>query len=280
MAGAAGDCIGFHAEGRAPPVSIPEGEWRVSDDTLLTLATCEGILRGGGVTPEAIAAGLVDAFRRRRIPGLGASTLRALRALDEGAHWAAAGRPGERAAGNGAAMRIAPLALFVTGESEEERRLVRDVCRITHKNDEAYVAALAVIRALHLGGEPGAAAPDAIGSIARALPDTCVRDAMLSLAALGADADEAVAAEISGTSGYAVESVPLAIFLGLRWRDDAGAAIQAAVRCGGDTDTIASIAGQIAGAAGAEIPDDWAARIPLAADIRRLAADLASLRGE
>src|SRR5690606_2883169 len=124
MAGAAGDCIGFHAEGRAPPVSIPEGEWRVSDDTLLTLATCEGILRGGGVTPEAIAAGLVDAFRRRRIPGLGASTLRALRALDEGAHWAAAGRPGERAAGNGAAMRIAPLALFVTGESEEERRLV------------------------------------------------------------------------------------------------------------------------------------------------------------
>jgi ADP-ribosylglycohydrolase len=252
MAGAAGDCVGFAWEGRPAPVEreiCPE-RWRVSDDTILTLATCEGIVAAGRVTAESIAKALADSFRSRRIPGLGASTLRALRALESGSHWAMAGRSGEHAAGNGAAMRIAPLALFLSGEGAQERQLIRDVCRITHKNDEAYIGALAVILALHLANESSLPAPVLVGRIAESLPDTRVRDSLVALSALAIDADHETAAAVTGNGGHSAESVPLAIFLGLRWRDDAGRAITSAVRSGGDTDTIASIAGQIGGGRG------------------------------
>lgn len=85
----------------------------LSDDTQLTLATCEAIIEIGRPEPEAIAKSFLRWFRERRISGVGASTLKALRDLDAGVHWTLAGRKGEMAAGNGAAMRIAPVAFLV-----------------------------------------------------------------------------------------------------------------------------------------------------------------------
>jgi ADP-ribosylglycohydrolase len=40
-------------------------------------------------------------------------------------------------AGNGGAMRIAPLAFVL--DSLDKRVLIRDAVRITHANDEAYL---------------------------------------------------------------------------------------------------------------------------------------------
>lgn len=51
-------------------------------------------------------------------------------------------------AGNGAAMRIAPLAFHVDPALAQDRQVIRDVCRITHHNDEAYVGALAIVGAV------------------------------------------------------------------------------------------------------------------------------------
>ena len=270
VAGAAGDCIGAPVEGREPRAfSLPADPWRFTDDTVLTLATCRALVAAGRADPAAIAAELAAAFRRG-IRGLGASTLRALTALAEGAHWATAGRPGERAAGNGAAMRIAPLAVLLAGESDADRQQIRDVCRITHKNDEAYVGALAVVRAIR---RPGST----VGELAGSLPDTNVRDAMMAIAALGPDASPGDAAAAVGNSGFVAESVPLAIFTAVWAGGDAAAAIRAAVECGGDTDTIASIAGQIAGARGGAIPDAWRARLPDGREIVELSRQLAAM---
>ena len=72
--------------------------------------------------------------------GLGSSTLKPLRELQVGGHWALVGRSGEYAAGNGAAMRIAPLAF----KQQVDRQTLKDICSITHKNDEAYTGALAI----------------------------------------------------------------------------------------------------------------------------------------
>ena len=47
-------------------------------------------------------------------------------------------------------MRIAPLAFFLDPEDAGDRQLIRDVCRITHHNEEAYVGALAVVTAVDL----------------------------------------------------------------------------------------------------------------------------------
>src|SRR5438552_12980525 len=85
---------------------------------------------------------------------MGSSTLKALHDLDAGLHWALAGAKGEMSAGNGAAMRIAPLAFHLDPTVARDRQVIRDVCRITHHNEEAYVGALAIVvavRSLALG---------------------------------------------------------------------------------------------------------------------------------
>ena len=45
-------------------------------------------------------------------------------------------------------MRIAPLAFFCDPSDETARRTIRDVARITHHHEEAYVGALAVVVAI------------------------------------------------------------------------------------------------------------------------------------
>jgi ADP-ribosylglycohydrolase len=69
----------------------------------MTLATCEAIANSGRVDPALIADAFRSWFDERRFSGLGSSTLKALRDLQAGAHWALAGARGEMAAGNGGA---------------------------------------------------------------------------------------------------------------------------------------------------------------------------------
>jgi ADP-ribosylglycohydrolase len=142
LGGAIGDCLGGPYEGRTPGSEyIIPANWKLSDDTQLSLATCEAISDCGAVDPEIIAATFTTWFKDSRLSGLGASTFKALSELSHGGHWALVGRKGEMAAGNGAAMRVAPLAFCLDSEDRVRRARIRDICRITHHNEEAYVSA-------------------------------------------------------------------------------------------------------------------------------------------
>ena len=100
--------------------SVPS-DLLVTDDTQLTVATCEAIIDGGNADPETIAARFLHWFRRGQITGIGSSTLKALTELGVGGHWACVGATGEYSAGNGAAMRIAPLAFVLDPDDYIER---------------------------------------------------------------------------------------------------------------------------------------------------------------
>jgi len=87
---------------------------------------------------------------------------------------------------------------------------------------------------------------------------------MVRFAALDEGVSPSQAAEVWGNSGFAAESVPLSIVAARDiHRRSFQEILQRAVEAGGDTDTIASIAGQIAGAAlGAEaLPEDLLVRL-------------------
>lgn len=255
LGGAIGDAIGSAAEGRKviPPFSdLVRAPWSITDDTQLTLATCEAISASEPIDPAAIATSMLRWHRRGEVTGLGSSTLKALRDLDAGVHWALAGQQGERAAGNGAAMRIGPLAFILDASMPEHRRIIRDVCRITHHNDEAYAGALAVI--LEIQGLPQSQ-----------LPDTNVRDRILKYESLPAATTIAEAATQFGSSGYVVESIPLAIFAARKVQHVGFVGmLEQVILAAGDTDTNASIAGQLAGAGLGlnELPPDLVNRLP------------------
>ncbi len=241
VGGAIGDALGGVSE---------RGCISISDDTQLTLATCEAIVACGDVLPAEIARRFADQFRAGAFTGLGASTLKALRDLEAGAHWALSGSRGERAAGNGAAMRIAPLAFVLDPLDSSHRTTIRDVCRITHHSDEAYCGALAVLIAIRFAAfETSWPQPDVLQRIAKSLPDSQVRDRFLIFAELPANESIGEIAAEFGATGFVADTVPLAVLCAMKMDSTPIESVIADLnQTGGDTDTIGSIAGQIFGA--------------------------------
>src|ERR1700746_3939622 len=200
LGGALGDAWGGPWEGNPGRVAfqIPSRS-SVSDDTQLTLATCESIIESGGVHPERLASNFATWFATGRVTGIGASTLKAMRDLVAGVHWALAGSRGEYSAGTGAAN-----SLFV--------------------------------------------------SVADSVPDSAVRDRIKQFLSLKVPPSE-VASQF-GASGWVVDTVPLALYCAQFIAEKPLSVVLAqAIEVGGDTDTIASIAGQIAGTASGFPPD-------------------------
>ncbi len=94
LAGAIGDAWGSSQENQTPtetrtlhPWGEPKREvplWALTDDTQLTLATCEALDDPLGFSPEVLSAHFVDYFKRGKITGAGGSTLKALVELEAG----------------------------------------------------------------------------------------------------------------------------------------------------------------------------------------------------
>jgi ADP-ribosylglycohydrolase len=246
MGGMLGDAIGSHYEGSAPSqFSIPS-DLRITDDTQLTLATCESIIEVKQVSPESIAAHFTKWFRERRITGIGSSTLKALVELDAGGHWAMVGSSGERAAGNGAAMRIAPLAFFLNADVSGHRQIIRDVCNITHRNDEAYIGAMAILRAIRYAASEKVLDYSLFQILIESLPDSKVRDRLNFVRETHCSVAE-YGREYNST-GYVVDSVPLAILAAIQEAHFIET-LESLIMLGGDTDTVGSMFGQIYGTA-------------------------------
>lgn len=252
IGGAIGDALGSGYENLAsenddaifylsakPKKELPT--WEITDDTQLTLATIEAMIGNENIDPKTVAATFLKYYKSRKLRGLGASTLKALRELEVGGHWALVGRKGEYAAGNGAAMRVAPLAF----NENLTRSELRDICWITHQNDEAYTGALCVINSLQaILNKSWTGKENLIEILIPTLPDTRVRDRLIEIK----DIKDLSEVGEFGNDGYVVHSVPLAIAAANTINYKSMEEIfEILIDIGGDTDTNCSITGQIIG---------------------------------
>jgi ADP-ribosylglycohydrolase len=225
--------------------SLPAGS--VTDDTLQCLLIANLLIAGGGtIEPQGLAEALLawerEMAERGRTDLLGPSTKRALAAVAAGEDLSQTGRTGTT---NGAAMRITPVGIATPGEPLE--RLLAAVVaadRVTHDTDIAHAgaAAVAAVVSAGVGGENfEAAAPRAI----RAAGQFGFAD--LFKEALRLDSVDAIVDRF-GTGVETDESVPTAFGLARLSRGDAWEACTRAAALGGDTDTIAALAGAMVGA--------------------------------
>lgn len=111
LAGVIGDCLGAPPEGKK---FLDESSfWFYTDDNQMTLASCEAIIENSGeISPELFAKTFLRWYIEGKITGIGFTTKFALDNLKNSVHWAFSEKHGEYSAGNGTAMRIAPLSFF------------------------------------------------------------------------------------------------------------------------------------------------------------------------
>lgn len=282
-----GDALGMPFEG-APPAAISErvdmvdarlGRGTYTDDTQMAIALAESLLECGGVDEEHLGRAFLAAYDPRR--GYGSGTRAVLTLISEGvAAVDAAARvfDGQGSLGNGAAMRVAPVAVLYADDPQGLVDAARRSARVTHAHPVGIDAAVAQAAAAgaSLRGEDPLAAARAVAATPQ------LREGLTNAARLLAEhpTPEAVA-EVLGNSSTGHESVPAAIYAATA-HASFEAAVTFAVRSGGDADTIGAMAGAIAGArhGATAIPDRWLDALEDGAKgrthVKRLADRLAS----
>ena len=253
----------------APPghpiaAGLPAGS--VTDDTEQAVLLARLLIRGGGaVDPRQLAHALVrwerDMAERGSLDLLGPSTKRAVAAVLAGTPPEEAGATGDT---NGAAMRIAPVGIAVAADPADLSTLVDQVVgasSVTHNTGIALAGAAAVAAAVSAGvSGAGIAEATALGVQAARIAagrghwvagaDVAARIEWATR--LVAGRTRAQAAELIytlvGTSLATQESVPAAFAVLAAEPADPWQACLLAASLGGDCDTIAAMAGAIAGA--------------------------------
>jgi ADP-ribosylglycohydrolase len=257
----------------APPghpiaAGLPAGA--VTDDTEQAILLGRLLVRGhGAVNPRELATALVcwehEMAERGSLDLLGPSTKRAVAAVLAGTPPDEAGAAGDT---NGAAMRIAPVGIAValpaSATHAELSTLVDYVVMassVTHNTGIALAGAAAVAAAVS-AGVSGAGIAEATALAVQAARIAVGRGHWVAGAdvaariewakSLVAGRDEAEAAELIytlvGTSLATQESVPAVFAVLAAVPDDPWQACLLAASLGGDCDTIAAMAGGVAGA--------------------------------
>ena len=285
-----GDALGAPFEGHSGPVPaarihavMSDGqELRFTDDSAMTIAFAESLLECGDLDQDHLAATFAAHYVREPWRGYGGGTASLLQAIARGEHWsdlAPAQFDGSGSFGNGAAMRVAPAALHVDGDHANVVDLARRSAVVTHAHpsgiDGAIAQAVGVAVALASpatgGGRP------LFAQLERALVDITFADRIATIQDHLDGSSPEVVARALGTSVAADEAVPAALWAFVAHADSFHDAVVAAIELGGDTDTIASMAGALAGArlGASAIPEPWVARAEGAAHVVELADRLA-----
>ena len=206
---------------------------QTTDDTGMTLALGKAILASQGRVEPLACARAFDAWMRSKPPDIGNTVRRNL------VHFRKTGVPeasySEHDAGNGAAMRVLPVALATLGRAEAE---VRAACRaqahVTHHNamsDAACEFLVLAVQDFLLGRSLREVFHQRIQPLVQANPAFAFRGRLRR----------------ENPSGWVVETLQ-AVLQGLVDAGGFESCLVDVVNRGGDADTTGAIAGMLAGA--------------------------------
>lgn len=264
-----------------------------SDDTQTSMAVARALIEGGQDGVENWMQALVREFllwlrspENDRAPGN--TTIKGCQQLEAGVSWTESGLVGSK--GCGAIMRVAPIGLYYLGDPSELRIAAWASALATHAHPTALVcaevtafcvswAAAAIDPAEYrerikaLQRESQRAWEPVLGESWRRAGYSSPQDylsagwvellAELDKIPLALERNAADVCEVLGGGWGSDEALACALACVLKFPQDYAAAVSRGANTGGDSDSIASIAGAISGAylGHNAIPKDWRKRI-------------------
>ncbi len=239
---------------------FPFGQY--TDDSQLARELIQSYVNCGEFDPSDYAGRIAAIFTEDRIVGRGRSTHQAAMRLAQGVPWEEAGTPSP-SAGNGSAMRAAPIGLMFYEDPEALIRAARDQGRITHQDPRCSAGAVAIASGTAFALQHETIQPDAFFSLIEAqmaqvepefaklarqlkqwvkLPPL---EAASRIAPAGLPED---ASTPVGISPFVVPSVLWSLYAFARSPHNYLETVCTAIAVGGDVDTTAAMAGAISGA--------------------------------
>jgi poly(ADP-ribose) glycohydrolase ARH3 len=254
---AVGDALGgkFEAQsaeairGRFPTaealIAYPQEEIWYTDDTQMAIGVAETLVSKGQIVEEDLCKAFVANYVPSRGYGRGARAV--LEAMEDGRdHRQVAEQyfPGG-SYGNGAAMRVAPVGLLF----RDDPRLLWEQARLsalpTHRHSLGIEGAQLLALAVALAS--GAERFDRVAFFAELL-SACESDSYRTRIEEAAKVQSSEGLANLGNGIEALESVPTAIASFALTPDSFEATVSQVIFLGGDTDTLAAMAGALSGA--------------------------------
>lgn len=285
---ALGDALGYKYEGcSTDDIALVGVEFvgRWTDDTHMMIGVAESLIECRGFNGEHMAWTLLRNWQREPWRGYGPGPPKVFRMILSGVPWFEAAKRlygGLGSLGNGGATRTTPIALLYYDDVEELREIAYKSAAITHAHElgmeGAALQAYAIALALRTRGP--FSPRDYLEEVASFSRSDVYRGKLKKAIELLDESDRKVVVRELGNGVEAPNSVPTAIYCFAKNYDSYVKSVLYAVSLGGDSDTIAAMAGAIGGAhhGEEELPQVWVKKLEKAEYIKELAKKLCDLR--
>ena len=290
LVGAAiGDGLGAWREGRriAEKEDIASLAERVeelayTDDTHMTIGVVESLIQSRGFDGEHMAQTFIKNYETEPWRGYGPGPPKIFRMIESGEPWDSAASKIYRGGsfGNGSAMRVTPIGLLYSNNPAKLKEIAYKSSSITHSHElgkeGAALQAYAVALALNTFPDEEIDREAFLLKLQDFAQTQLYKEKIANTKELLGEQDRARVVAVLGNGIEALNSVPTAIYCFLKQPKSYKDSVIYAISLGGDTDTIASMAGAISGAyLGIEaIPQEWRLKLENKAYIEDLAERL------
>ena len=264
----------------------PPGTW--SDDTSMTLCLLDSL--AGGLDYDDIMKKFLSWFNRGEYTpygelfDIGIRTRKSIMNFAKGTPALQCGGASENDNGNGSLMRILPLAFYLKAhygenyaDNDEAFSIIHNVSALTHAHKRSLIACgiyLSVVECLFVADDIKSGVSAGLGKAKNYYgnnPDFA--EELQHYGRIFADGFADLPQGEIKSSGYVVDTLEAALWC-LLTTDSYRNCVLKAVNLGRDTDTVAAVAGGLAGLYYKAIPDVWLAQIPRLDYIKQLCSNL------
>lgn len=259
---AIGDAIGASREGyrmatehEIELITSISHPLRYTDDTHMTIGVAESLVECHGFNGAHMASRFIDNYSKEPWRGYGPGPPRVFNMIKSGEAWDKAAAHIYRGGsfGNGAAMRVAPIGLLFWNNHAKLKEVTYLASMITHSHilgmEGAALQAMAIALAIADNPDKPLNTQSFTARLLNFATEDVYHTKIDKFGTLLEHPDDRQ--KVVNQLGHGIEafnSIPTAIFAFLSNAQDFISTVIYAVSLGGDTDTIASMAGAISGA--------------------------------